>query len=171
MPRNFSLLPCWWKASEKVHFVLTEYQHGTFWAVTSASKWTDCFQECITQAYTSKRRILNQVLPVPNVYTKSAHAYIHFAHICITRFGIRIGDRKYLNEYTPFGSVSLCFRNFVATGTKKYTPLKKGTICSNSTPGVLFWYPFSELSEGSAQLRLKKVYHIFPFTPIYVLTS
>ncbi len=29
-------------------------------------------------------------------------------NICITRFGIRIGDRKYLNEYTPFGSVSLC---------------------------------------------------------------
>ncbi len=28
-------------------------------------------------------------------------------NICITRFGIRIGDRKYLNEYTPFGSVSL----------------------------------------------------------------
>ena len=27
--------------------------------------------------------------------------------ICITRFGIRIGDRKYLNEYTPFGSASL----------------------------------------------------------------
>ncbi len=27
---------------------------------------------------------------------------------CINRFGIRIGDRKYLNEYTPFGSVSLC---------------------------------------------------------------
>ncbi len=26
---------------------------------------------------------------------------------CIIRFGIRIGDRKYLNEYTPFGSVSL----------------------------------------------------------------
>ncbi len=25
----------------------------------------------------------------------------------ITRFGIRIGDRKYPNEYTPFGSVSL----------------------------------------------------------------
>ncbi len=29
-------------------------------------------------------------------------------NICITKFGIRIGDRKYLNEYTPFGSVSLC---------------------------------------------------------------
>ncbi len=28
-------------------------------------------------------------------------------NICIVRFGIRIGDRKYLNEYTPFGSVSL----------------------------------------------------------------
>ncbi len=27
---------------------------------------------------------------------------------CISRFGIRIGRRKYLNEYTPFGSVSLC---------------------------------------------------------------
>ncbi len=28
-------------------------------------------------------------------------------NICITRFGIRNGDGKYLNEYTPFGSVSL----------------------------------------------------------------
>ncbi len=28
-------------------------------------------------------------------------------NICMSRFGIRIGDRKYLNEYTPFGSVSL----------------------------------------------------------------
>ncbi len=28
-------------------------------------------------------------------------------NICITRFGIHIGDRKYLNEYTAFGSVSL----------------------------------------------------------------
>ncbi len=26
---------------------------------------------------------------------------------CISNFGIHIG-RKYLNEYTPFGSVSLC---------------------------------------------------------------
>ncbi len=26
---------------------------------------------------------------------------------CISRFGIRIGDRKYPKEYTPFGSVSL----------------------------------------------------------------
>ena len=32
-------------------------------------------------------------------------------NICITRFGIRIGDRKYLNEYTPFGSVSLWFHS------------------------------------------------------------
>ncbi len=28
-------------------------------------------------------------------------------NICMGRFGTRIGDRKYLNEYTPFGSVSL----------------------------------------------------------------
>ncbi len=27
---------------------------------------------------------------------------------CISRFGIHIGSRKYLNEYTPFASVSLC---------------------------------------------------------------
>ena len=26
---------------------------------------------------------------------------------CISKFGIRIGRRKYLNEYTPFGSLSL----------------------------------------------------------------
>ncbi len=57
-----------------------------------------------SQAYTSKRRILIEVLPVPNVYTKSANACIH---TCIRRFGIHIGRRKYLNEYTPFTSVSL----------------------------------------------------------------
>ncbi len=33
-------------------------------------------------------------------------------NICITIFGIRIGDRKYLNEYTPFGSVSLWHGNY-----------------------------------------------------------
>ena len=46
---------------------------------------------CIAQAYTSKRCILIQVLPVPNVYIKSGNAYIYFAksfccllmHICI----------------------------------------------------------------------------------------
>ncbi len=43
----------------------------------------------LPQAYTSKRRILIEVLPVPNAYTKSGDAYIHFAksfcclHICI----------------------------------------------------------------------------------------
>ena len=43
------------------------------------------------QAYTCKRRILIQVLPPPNLYTKSANACTHFAksfccllmHICI----------------------------------------------------------------------------------------
>ncbi len=54
-----------------------------------------------SQAYTSKRRILIQVLPVPNVYRKTPNKLI-------IRFGIRIGDRKYLNEYTPFGSVRRC---------------------------------------------------------------
>ena len=34
---------------------------------------------------------------------------------CIRRFGIRIGDRKYLNEYTPFGSVSLSMVEFQVT--------------------------------------------------------
>ena len=33
------------------------------------------------QAYTSKRRILIEVLPVPNAYTKSGDAYIHFAKL------------------------------------------------------------------------------------------
>ncbi len=44
------------------------------------------------------------------------NAYMHeqitkgfgIMNTCISIFGIRIGDRKYLNEYTPFGSVSLC---------------------------------------------------------------
>ncbi len=42
-------------------------------------------------------------------------------NIHITRFGIRIGDRKYivyLDEYTPFGSVSLWI------GTKKVSSEK-----------------------------------------------
>ncbi len=38
-------------------------------------------------------------------HTKLTRGWV--ATICITRFGIRIVDRKYLNEYTPFGSVSL----------------------------------------------------------------
>ncbi len=39
---------------------------------------------------------------------------------CIRRFGIRIGDRKYLNEYTPFGSVSLWihYRTYTWTYTE-----------------------------------------------------
>ncbi len=36
---------------------------------------------------------------------------------CITRFGIHIGDRKYLNEYTPFGSVSLWYRQLLGKGS------------------------------------------------------
>ncbi len=43
------------------------------------------------------------------------NAYMHeqitegigIMNTCISRFGIRIGDRKYLNEYTPFINVSL----------------------------------------------------------------
>ncbi len=89
-----------------------------------------------SQAYTSKRRILIEVLPVPNAYRvlpnlvmyifilpnppfvvcSCMYAYMHeqitkgfgIMNTCISRFGIRIGDRKYPNEYTPFGSVSLC---------------------------------------------------------------
>ncbi len=45
------------------------------------------------------------------------NAYMHeqitngfgIMNTCISRFGIRIGDRKYLNEFTPVGSVSLCY--------------------------------------------------------------
>ncbi len=46
------------------------------------------------QAYTVKRRILIQVLPLPNAYTKSANACIQFANTCISRFGICIGRRN-----------------------------------------------------------------------------
>ncbi len=38
----------------------------------------------ISQAYTYKRRILIQVLPVPNAYTKSANAYINFLSFFFT---------------------------------------------------------------------------------------
>ena len=39
-------------------------------------------------------------------------------NICIPRFGIRIEDRKYFNEYTPFGSVSLCIWNVLPVSWK-----------------------------------------------------
>ncbi len=77
-----------------------------------------------SQAYTSKRRILIQVLPVPNAYTKSGDATkgVGKMNICMGRFGIPIGDRKYLNEYTPFGSVSLWTTlNFALTLYAFYT--------------------------------------------------
>ncbi len=46
------------------------------------------------------------------------NAYVHeqitkgfgIMNTCISRFGIRIGDRKYLNEYTPFISVSMWYK-------------------------------------------------------------
>ncbi len=44
-------------------------------------------------------------------------------NICITRFGIRNGDREYLNEYTPFGSVSLCIKDVADKGIFKKTIL------------------------------------------------
>ncbi len=60
-----------------------------------------------SQVYIPKRRTLIQVLPPANAYTKSAHAYIHFAkfccyllmHVCIfiairpvcVHHGVRIG--------------------------------------------------------------------------------
>ena len=63
-------------------------------------------------------------MPIPGIHIECLiailrqNAYMHeqitkgfgIMNICITRFGIRIGDRKYVNECTPFGSVSLCFR-------------------------------------------------------------
>ncbi len=50
-----------------------------------------------------------------NSQAKCIYIYMHeqitkgfgIMNTCIRRFGIRIGDRKYLNEYTPFISVSL----------------------------------------------------------------
>ncbi len=72
-------------------------------------RYLGCIMSSVTlnpQAYTSKRHILIQVLPVPNrdlTVLDTALGYIRY----ITRFGICIWDRKYLNEYTPFGSVSL----------------------------------------------------------------
>ncbi len=73
-----------------------------------------------SQVYIPKRRTLIQVLP-PLKFSCYIYNYL-LMHICITkefgimntcisRFGIRIGDRKYLNEYTPFGSVSLWNHN------------------------------------------------------------
>ncbi len=113
------------------------YQFYSCWIVGFFLDWikyipilssTHCNLQCFplflvpsSQAYTSKRLILIQVLPPPNVYTKSANActvnlqmiacvkiyHLQVYSACISRFGIRIGRRKYLNQYTPFGSVSL----------------------------------------------------------------
>ncbi len=125
-------------------------QISTFWdSIFKAIFWDSYFKMAWIQDSNSKqvgfriqiwayRALLIQVLPVPNAYTKSSDACIHYAksfcylvyalrsncnkdaymheqtskgfgkmNICITRFGIRIGYRKYLNEYMPFGSVSL----------------------------------------------------------------
>ncbi len=72
--------------------------------------------------FLSPMRIPNLLMHVfimlnPFVIWSCIYAYIHEQtpkgfgkmNICITRFGIRIGDRKYLNEYTPFGSVNLWY--------------------------------------------------------------
>ncbi len=59
-------------------------------------------------------------------------------NISITRFGIRIGDRKYLNEYTPFGSVSLW------TAKQMCRP-------------ILAWYAGYDLAESWAVLEINQV--------------
>ncbi len=59
-------------------------------------------QDVKAQAYTSKRRILIQVLPVPHAYTKYANACIHHK-IWYTHWGQEVPEWV----YTPFGSVSL----------------------------------------------------------------
>ncbi len=52
----------------------------------------------------------------PQILMLSAHAYMHFAwefgkmNICMSRFGVRIGWRKYLYECTPFGYLNLWFK-------------------------------------------------------------
>ncbi len=46
----------------------------------------------------------------PQILMLSAHAYMHFA--CMSRFGVRIGWRKYLYECTPFEYVNLCFHYY-----------------------------------------------------------
>ncbi len=49
-------------------------------------------------------------------------------NICITRFGICIGDMKYLNEYTPFGSVSLCSGQHTSRQKEVCNSIQVGTI-------------------------------------------
>ncbi len=71
------------------------------------SSWSIQLHSLYPQVYIPKRRTLIQVLPPANVYTKSAHAYIHFAkffgyllmHVCIfiairpvcVHHGVRMG--------------------------------------------------------------------------------
>ncbi len=51
------------------------------------------------QAYTSKKCILIEVLPVPNAYTKSGDAYIHFAKFfcCLLMHNKGIGLYEYMH--------------------------------------------------------------------------
>ncbi len=55
--------------------------------------------------FLNQRRIPNLLMHVfimPNPFVICS-----CMNTCISRFGIRIGRRKYLNEYTPFGNVTL----------------------------------------------------------------
>ncbi len=58
----------------------------------------------VSQAYMPKRRTPIQVLPICKFF-----CYLLITNICISVIGVRIGWRKYLNECTPFGYVSLWF--------------------------------------------------------------
>ncbi len=51
-------------------------------------------------------------------------------------------------RFQPFFCKTAPLGAFFPTNTIKKHPSKKGAICSNSTPGALFWYP-SFLSEGN----------------------
>ncbi len=70
--------------------------------------------ECLVHRLTRPKGVYSlryflSPMRIPNLLM---HVFIHTfcppPVKCITRFGTRIGDREYLNEYTPYGSVSLC---------------------------------------------------------------
>ncbi len=71
------------------------------------------------QVYIPKRRTLIQVLTPLKFLCYLLMNIFGKMNICMSRFGVRIGWRKYLYECTPFGYVNLCICYAVLAGVSK----------------------------------------------------
>ncbi len=87
-------------------------------------------------------------------------------NICITRFGICIGDRKYLNEFTPFGSVSLCINIITGITDKLLEKIIYGSFHLGDAHDIL-WFTIPPMSSNNASQE--KMLTIQPFLLIYCL--